>query len=73
MGMDGLGITASLGNRTQDWNNGIEVKHELTLLALWCMNGASTGWGRTMSGPSEISPAASLKIAQHRGILSVGR
>jgi len=41
MGMDGLGITgASLRNGTQDANDGIEVKLELTLFALWCVNGA---------------------------------
>jgi hypothetical protein len=51
VGMDGLGITgASLGTWTRDANEGIEVDVELTLLALWCVNGAGAGWGRTMSG-----------------------
>lgn len=37
--MDGLGITGmSLRSGMQDANNGIEVKLELTLLALWCVN-----------------------------------
>src|SRR5579863_120214 len=51
VGMDGLGMTgASLGIGTRDWNDGIEVKDELILLALWCVNGAGAGWGSTMGG-----------------------
>lgn len=46
---DRLGSTGvSLGNGMQDANDGIEVKLKLTLLALWCMNGAGAGWGRTL-------------------------